>query len=161
MYERPGAAVDSGGVSAKLAQVWIDPVTSQNQPDPLSGNNQALYDSRAAQLLQNHLKEGMNPYGRPDNAAYHLEVELEQFSRATATLSDQQVSREDLELVAKYKLNDLKGNTVLSDSSRVVTSYDVVQQPFSDLSAKNDALQRGTQELALQIQTRLSVFLGK
>jgi hypothetical protein len=50
---------------------------------------------------------------------------------------------------------------VLQDRSRIVTSYDVLNQPFSDLQSHNDALQRGADQLAQLIQTRLAVFLKK
>jgi LPS-assembly lipoprotein len=161
LYERPAPAPNSGGVSAKLAQIKIDPISGQATPDPLSGNSRALYDARTAQLLQNRLRENLNPYGAPTDPAYHLSVQVDQFSRATVTLKNQQSSREELELLAKFQLIDLKGKTLFSDASRVVTSYDVLQEPFSDLQAMNDAVQRGVQELAVQIQTRLSVFLAE
>jgi hypothetical protein len=65
-------------------------------------------------------------------------------------------------MTARYQLNDPKGKSVLSDQARIVTSYDVLrEQPFSGLSSQNDAMKRAAQELALQIQTRLAVFLGK
>jgi LPS-assembly lipoprotein len=161
LYERPTAQINSGGVSARLAQIRIDPVTGQKTPDPLTGSSQALYDARTAQLLQNQLRQDLNPYGSPSDPAYHLAVQLDQFSRGTVTQSNQQVNRYELELLAKYQLLDLKGRPLLSDSSRAVTAYDLLQEPFSDLQAKQDAVQRAVQELSIQIQTRLSVFLEK
>src|SRR5690348_3528390 len=74
LYERPGASVNSGGASTDLAQIWVDPVEAQKGPDPLRGNMDALYDSRAAQLLQNYLKEALNPYGPPNPPRYRLGI---------------------------------------------------------------------------------------
>ena len=84
LYERPTADPASGGVGSELSQISIDPVTTGTTPDPLSGSEQALYDSRAAQLLQNSLQNALNPYGRPSDALYHLEVELQQTAHTTA-----------------------------------------------------------------------------
>ena len=72
-----------------------------------------------------------------------------------------EATREDLIMTARYELNDAKGKTVLKDNAQIVTSYDVLQEPFSDLSSRRDAQERAVQEVAQQIQTRLAVFLRK
>jgi LPS-assembly lipoprotein len=161
LYERPGASVASGGVNADLAKVSIDPVVPQSSLDPLTGSNEALYDSRAAQLLQNYLKNALNPYGPPSSAAYHLAIELKQQTRAAASLGNGTATREDLIMTAKYELNDLKGQPVLNDIASIVTSYDILREPYMDLSSRRDAQQRAAQQIAEAIQTRLAVFLRK
>jgi LPS-assembly lipoprotein len=161
LYERPSASPVSGGVGAQLAQISIDPVAPKSQLDPLAGSSQALYDSRGAQLLQNYLKNALNPYGAPSSALYHLAVELQQQTRAAASLGNGTATREDLIMTAEYELNDAKGESVLKDTANIVTSYDILREPFSDLSSRRDAQQRAAQELAQAIQTRLAVFLGK
>ena len=161
LYERPSADPASGGVSAELAQISIDPITQQSRVDPLTGSDLALYDARAAQLLQNYLKDALNPYGPPSSALYHLAVELRQQTAGAASLGNGDVTREDLAMIADYELRDAKGQRVLKDFARIVTSYDVLREPFADLASKRDAQDRGAQELALAIQTRLSVFLRK
>lgn len=161
LYERPSASPASGGVSAELAQISIDPVVPESQLDPLTGSNTALYDSRAAQLLQNYLKDALNPYGPPSSALYHLAVELQQQTRAAASLGNGTATREDLIMTAQYELNDVKGKAVLKDTANIVTSYDILREPFSDLSTRRDAQQRAAQEIAQAIQTRLAVFLQK
>jgi len=161
LYERPSADPSSGGVGTALSQISIDPITTDSSPDPLNGTDQALYNSRAAQLLQNRLKNALNPYGAPRSAVYHLAVELEQQTRAAVSLGDGQSTREDLVMTAKYNLNDAKGTAVLTDFAQIVTSYDVLQEPFTDLASRRDAQERGVQELAQAIQTRLAVFLRK
>jgi LPS-assembly lipoprotein len=161
LYERPSASPTSGGVGAEIAQISIDPVVPDSQLDPLAGSNTALYDSRAAQMLQNYLKDALNPYGPPSSTLYHLAVKLQQETRTAASLGNGTATREDLVMTAKYQLNDAKGNAVLKDASNIVTSYDVLREPFSDLSSRRDAQQRAAQQLAQQIQTRLAVFLKK
>lgn len=161
LYERPSPDPVSGGVGATLAQISIDPVVSDSQLDPLSGSNQALYHSRTAQLLQNYLKDALNPHGPPSSARYHLAIQLDQQIQAAVSLGDGQVTREQLTMRANYMLNDAKGQPVLSDVAKIVTSYDILREPFSDISSRRDAQQRAAQELAQAIQTRLAVFLKK
>ena len=161
LYERPSPDPTSGGAGAELAQISIDPIATESQIDPLSGSNQALYDSRSAQLLQNYLKDALNPHGAPSSALYHLAIQLQQQTRGAASLGNGQATREDLIMSAVYRLNDAKGQTVLKDVASIVTSYDILREPFSDLSSRRDAQQRAAQELAQSIQTRLAVFLRK
>jgi LPS-assembly lipoprotein len=162
LYERPSASPTSGGAGAALAQIAIDPVAPEENIDPLSGgSNDALYNSRAAQLLQNYLTNALNPYGAPSPALYHLAIQLRQRTRSAASLGNGQSTREDLIMTAEYQLNDAKGEPVMKDVASIVTSYDILREPFSDLSSRRDAQQRAAQELAQAIQTRLAVFLRK
>jgi len=161
LYERPGPSLNSGGVGTDLAAISIDPVVPQPGLDPISGSQLALYDSRSAQLLQNYLKEALNPYGPPSSAVYHLAINLHQTTRAAVSLGDGSVTREDLVMTASYELNDVKGQTVLKDKANIVTSYDVLREPYNDLASRRDAQQRAAQELAQAIQTRLAAYLRK
>jgi LPS-assembly lipoprotein len=162
LYERPSAAPASGGAGAELAQVSIDPVVTKSTLDPLqTSSTDSLYDSRAAQLLQNYLKSALNPYGPPNAATYHLAIQLHQQMVAAVSLGNGQATREDLVMTAQYQLNDPKGQAVLKDVASIVTSYDILREPFSDLSSRRDAQQRAAQEVAQAIQTRLAVFLKK
>jgi hypothetical protein len=161
LYERPSPDPASGGVGATLARIAIDPVVSHTTTDPLTGDRKFAYDSRAAQMLQNHLRDALNPYGQPAPATYHLAIDLSQNTHGSVLLGNGESTREDLVMLARYKLKDETGVTLLKDYAQVVTSYDVIQEPFNDLSAQRDALERGAEELAAAIQTRLSVFLTK
>jgi LPS-assembly lipoprotein len=159
LYERPGPSPTSGGVSPKLAKISIDPVVPQGNLDPLTGSSEALYESRAAQLLQNYLKDALNPYGPPSSALYHLAIQLKQQTRAAASLGDGTATREDLIMIAQYALNDEKGQPVLTDTASIVTSYDILREPYMDVASRRDAQQRAAQQIAEAIQTRLAVFL--
>jgi hypothetical protein len=159
LYSRPSPDPASGGVTATLASISIDPVATKTSLDPLTGSSKFPYDSRAAQMLHNSLRDALNPYGPPSPATYHLSIELTESLTRAASLGNGDSTRDDLALVAKYDVIDEKGKVVLQDRARIVTSYDVLNQPFSDLQSQNDALQRGTEQLAERIQTRLAVFL--
>ncbi|HWA44557.1 MAG TPA: LPS assembly lipoprotein LptE [Hypericibacter adhaerens] len=161
LYARPAPDPTSGGVSAKLATIAIDPIDPTTSLDPLTGNQRSPYDSRAAQLLQNHLRDGLNPYGPPSAAAYHLGIKLRDSLFRAAALGNGDSTRDDLLMVARYQLTNEKGDVVFQDEARVITSYDVLNEPFSDLQSHNDALQRAVEQLAEAIQTRLAVYLEK
>jgi len=190
LYERPGASVNSGGAGTALAQIWIDPVEPQKGPSPLGGDLDALYDSRAAQLLQNYLKEALNPYGPPNPGRYHLGIQLIQQTRSAASLGDGTTTREDLIMAAEFQLfdptkvdttkktkaapktetdpetlkkrakeEDAANGILLRDQTKIVTSYDILREPYADLTSRRDAQQRAAQQIAEAIQTRLAAFL--
>jgi LPS-assembly lipoprotein len=162
LYARPSADPASGGTGAVLAQISVDPVVVNSKLDPLTtSSTDALYDSRAAQQLQNNLKTALNPNGPPTNTVYHLAVQLELQTRSAASLPNGQVTREDLVMTADYRLNNVKGETVLKDLGSSITSYDIMLEPFADISSRRDAQQKAAQELALQIQSRLAAFFTK
>ena len=159
LYSRPSPDPASGGVTATMASISIDPIDTKTSLDPLTGSSKYPYDSRAAQMLHNNLRDALNPYGPPSPATYHLTIQLTESLTRTASLGNGDSTRDDLALVAKFDLINEKGQAVLQDRARVITSYDVLNQPFSDLQSHNDALQRGTEQLSQMIQTRLAVFL--
>jgi hypothetical protein len=159
LYARSGAAPAAGDTTAAMASIAIDPVVTRTTMDPLTGNTKFPYDSRAAQMLHNSLRDVLNPYGPPTAATYRLTIEMTETLTRTASLGNGDATRNDMRLEAKYVLKSEKGKTLLQDRAQIVTSYDVLNQPFSDLQSDNDALQRGTTQLAELIQTRLAVFL--
>jgi hypothetical protein len=205
LYERPGASVNSGGAGASLAQVSIEPVEPSDSADPLHGSADRLYDGRSAQLLQNYLKEALNPYGAPSQPLYRLTIQLTQLTQAAASLGDGTVTREDLIMAAEFQLRDLdmankaaaaakSKNTkakpppppdpnapaptaeelrklrktedlgkgvILRDQTRITTSYDILREPYADLTSRRDAQQRAAEQIAMAIQTRLAAFLVK
>jgi hypothetical protein len=159
LYARPSPDPASGGVTATLATIAIDPVSTISTLDPLSGGSYDPYDSRAAQLLHNNLRDALNPYGPPSPASYHLAIKLTKELVRTASTSNGDSTREQMVLTARYELTDAKGTRVLKDQAVIVNSYDIVREPFIDLGSQNDAIQRSVEQLAQAIQTRLATFL--
>jgi LPS-assembly lipoprotein len=188
LYERPGPSVNSGGAGTALAEIWIDPVEAQEGPNALGRSMDTVYNSRSAQLLQNYLKEALNPYGPPNPPRYRLAVQLSQQTHSSASLGDGTTTREDLVMAADFQLRDpskvkntnskapttttdpetlkkLKkeedaaNGVLLRDLARIVTSYDILREPYADLTSRRDAQQRAAQQIAEAIQTRLAAFL--
>lgn len=159
LYGRPSPNPASGGVGAALAQIAVDPVESKSNIGPLEGNRSLVYDSHAAQTLQNALLSSLNPYGRPSQPIYHLVTSLQEQTQGSASLSNGQATRNDVNMRAEYKLIDEKGKEVLADEAKTVTSFDVLYQPYNDVAARRDALERGAREIAELMEARLAVFI--
>ena len=148
-------------VDAQLAMIKVDPVTSSRNPDPFQDGFEADYDARTGQLLHNYLRDGFTPKGQGGPTAYRLAIEITERVVRTLAIDNDETTREDLAVNAKYELTDAKGVPLVNDTSRIITSYDVTNEPFSDISVRKDARQRAAEQLGELIKTRLSVFFTK
>jgi hypothetical protein len=159
LYSRPTPDPASGGVGTKLAQIAVEPVESLAAIDPLQGSQDFIYDSHAAQTLQNSLLANLNPYGRPNQPAYHLTVSLQEQVTGSSTLANGQSTRDDVTMTARYQLTNEKGEVILTDQAKTVTSFDILYEPYADVASRKDALRRGAEELADVMGSRLAAFL--
>ena len=148
-------------VDAQLALIKVDPVTSKRNPDPFQNGFEADYDARTGQLLHNYLRDGFTPKGQGGPVAYRLAIEIRESVDRTLTIDNDETTREDLGVSAAYELTDAKGTVLVKDNSRIITSYDVTNEPFNDISVRKDARQRAAEQLGELIKTRLSVFFTK
>ena len=163
LYGTHSASAQSANatVDAQLAMIKVDPVTSSRNPDPFQDGFEADYDARTGQLLHNYLRDGFTPKGQGGQAAYRLAIEITERVVRTLAIDNDETTREDLAVNAKYELTDAKGVPLVNDTSRIITSYDVTNEPFSDISVRKDARQRAAEQLGELIKTRLSVFFTK
>jgi hypothetical protein len=148
-------------VDAQLALIKVDPVTSSRNPDPFQQGARADYDARTGQILHNYLRDGFTPRGQGGPVAYRLAVEITEQVDRTLTIDNDETTREDLGVSADYELTDAKGSVLVKDNSRIITSYDVTNEPFNDISVRKDARRRAAEQLGELIKTRLSVFFTK
>jgi LPS-assembly lipoprotein len=162
LYGNASATPKSGNapVDAQLALIKVDPVTSSRNPDPFAQGFEADYDARTGQILHNYLRDGFTPRGQ-SQVAYRLAVEITEKVDRTLTVKNDETTREDLGVSAAYELTDAKGQTLVKDTSRIITSYDVTNEPFNDISVRKDARRRAAEQLGELIKTRLSVFFTK
>lgn len=163
LYGKPSASQHSGNapVDAQLAMIKVEPITSSRNPDPFQDGFEANYDSRTAQILHNYLRDGFSPRGQGGAVAYRLAVEIDERVERTLAVDNDETTREDLGVGAAYELTDANGAVLVKDSSRIITSYDVTNEPFNDISVRKDARQRAAEQLGELIKTRLSVFFAK
>ena len=71
------------------------------------------------------------------------------------------VTRKSINLTVAYALRDeSSGQVVANGKSFSQVSYDVVRQPFADLQAENDAVERAVHEVSADIRTRLAAYFA-
>ena len=153
----------NGTVDANLAAIAIKSPFWERDAAPFgefSEAGQAKYDARTSQILHNALRDGLNPYGQPSQPAYGLAIKLTERIQRTITADEGDAKREDLTLVAGFVLADTKGHELLKDRSRSILAYTVLQDPYQDLIARNDARDRAARQLAEMIKLRLSSYFA-
>ncbi len=155
-----GSSSHGASVDRHLAGIAIEPVRWDRNPSPLQQGGEAVFDARTGQILHNALRDGLTPLGPPAEPAYSLSVELGESLDSVIAVENDKTRRERVTLVAHFALADLKGNTVFKDVARAIASYDIFQDPYSDLSARNDARHRLARQLAEAIKTRLATFFA-
>src|SRR5450432_2732004 len=95
---------------------------------------------RTGQNLYNALRDRMNPAGSPAEPRYDLVIHLQEHTEQLLILQDQTASRTKLTLNATFQLYQ-RGNPkpVLQGTSRITTSYDLLNDEFATIQSTNDA----------------------
>jgi LPS-assembly lipoprotein len=120
-------------------------------------------DNRLGQIIRNDLLSSMRPAGRASQDRYRLDLAI---SRSQLEIIDDDdkkkqpnTTREAVKVSVAFALMD--GSTeVYSGKTFSQVSYDVVRQPFADMQAKNDAVERVAHELSADIRTRLASYFA-
>lgn len=137
-----GEAGQTAGVTETLAAVDVGPV-----PD------------RLGQVVRNGLVNRMAPRGVAQAAAYRLDLTLDRSVEGYGFEDDASITRENLRLVASYRLTDLAhGAVVLEGVARANAAYDVVQSDYATFSATQDAERRTADAVVEEIHTRLALY---
>jgi LPS-assembly lipoprotein len=113
---------------------------------------------RAGWLVRTALEDRLqHPSG--SNAAYRLEVRLDDDITGFGIRADDAVTRERRTLRARYRLVDTAKGTVLLDATAGSDAgIDVVGSEYATVAAEQTALERLSKELADQIVTRVAVY---
>jgi LPS-assembly lipoprotein len=141
---QPLYAVSETGESASshLAQVEIRPIKE-----------------RLGQVVFNSLIDEITPLGNPAAPAYALEVTLEEAREGLGFEDDDTVTRFNYTLVGDYRLIDLEtGQVVLKSSNRSIAAYNVVDNQFATLTARQDAQARAAKDLSQSVKLHLALF---
>jgi LPS-assembly lipoprotein len=157
----------ASGFAATLAGCGFRPLHGQvnTAASGVSVNHQvagiriAPIANRDGQQLHNALRDRFNPLGQPSSADYSLDVNLTTRTYGALSRRDLRSTRRNVEMYAFYSLRDTSGNVVMTDRAVITTGFDEFDDPLNDLSSFEDAVQRGTLQLAEQIHTRVAVFL--
>lgn len=115
--------------------------------------------NRAGQLLRNELQAMLAPNAPSTPALYALEVGLDESLSEVAVERTGLATRANLRLTAEFALRDVStGANVLEGKTDAVSSYDLVENRFSTLTAQQDARKRAVLRIAGDIRNRLGAF---
>ncbi len=130
----------SGPVASTLAEISVAPI-----PD------------HAGWLMRTALVDRIG--GEKKNAAYRLEVELDDAITGFGIRGDRSVTRERRTLRARYRLVQQSTGLVLLDATAGSDAgIDVVSSPYATVAAEQTALERLSRVVADQIVSRLALY---
>jgi LPS-assembly lipoprotein len=139
------ADLETGPGDAELRAIKVDPIPE-----------------RIGQRLALALRESLNPNGAPIPQRYRLSILL---TTARADLGIQQTglgTRGKLDANASITLRDIRtGAPLLSTTSHVAESFDILANNYASVVAEDDARIRAVEELRRDIVTRLTLFLQR
>ena len=138
-----GTAHEDRGVVASLASVSI--------PEA---------DTRLGQIIRNDLLSAMRPVGTVAEDRYTL-VLLTEFKKSAIIdkpLPD--TTRKSAQVTVTYELTRRGAGTVHSGKTFSQVSYDIVRQPFADMQAETNAIERAAHEVSQDIRTRLAAYFA-
>lgn len=121
----------------------------------------ATIPGRDGWLVYNKLKERLGDKGEGE-AAYRLEVELDDEIIGLGIRGDRAVTRERRTLRARYRLVTLAtGQVVLDATAGSDAGIDVVSSEFATVAAEQTAEERLADALADQIVARLGLYVTR
>ena len=123
----------------------------------LEQNSVAPIPNRAGWLMHNALADRLG--GDEKNAAFRLEVELDDDISGFGIRGDRSVTRERRTLRARYRLVEAAtGQVVLDATAGSDAGIDVVSSPYATVAAEQTALERLAKVVADQIVARLALY---
>jgi LPS-assembly lipoprotein len=117
---------------------------------------------RIGQKLAIALRDSLNPTGEPTPQRYVLRITLQVVRLDLGVLTQGIGTRGRIEAYANFTLADITTNTVLlSLTSHVNESFDILANQYSNVVAEEDARTRAVEELRRDILARLTVFFQR
>ena len=133
----------SGAVAQGLAAIEVAPIPG-----------------REGWLVRNALNDRFAQGNGGAAVRYRLDVVLDDQLEGLGLLTDDTIGRERRTLRARYQLVDLATDTVLVDATAGSDAgIDVVSSEFATIAAEQTALENLAEEVADQIEARLSLAL--
>ena len=137
-----GTAGDDRGVVAALASVSI--------PEA---------DTRLGQIVRSDLLSAMRPAGTGTQDRYILVLRPEV---KTASIIDKplpNITRRSVQVVVNFELTGSDG-VLHSGKTFSQVSYDLVREPFADMQAETNAMERAAHEVSMDIRSRLAAYFA-
>lgn len=112
-------------------------------------------------VLRDYLLDELNPAGLAVPQLYTLQFALERELNALAIQLNDEITRYNLILAARFELRrDVDSQPLYRSAVRRVASYNVRRDPFATLVAQQDAERRAARELARAIRTMLTLYFA-
>ena len=122
----------------------------------------APISERIGQKLALALRQSLNPTGEPTPQRYLLRTTLETSRQDLGVQTQGFGTRGRLDATATFFLSDsTNGAQLLSGTSHVADSFDILANEYSDVVAEDDARTRAVEEMRRDIVTRLTLFLQR
>ena len=144
---------------------WV-PLYADAETGPADENLQAIkvtpIPERIGQKLALALRESLNPTGLPTPTRYVLRTTLQTVRSDLGLQSFGLGTRGKLDIYATYVLSDSRSNAqLLSASSHVAESFDILASEYAATVAESDAGTRAVEELRRDIVSQLTIFLQR
>jgi LPS-assembly lipoprotein len=127
----------------------LNNITIENIPD------------RNGQMLRNFLVDRLYGQNRPSQPLYDLKVTIHSSEEDLGILANATSTRSLLNMNADYVLNDAQGKQILRGTAHSVASFDLLDQMYATVAARNDAYQRTLHEVSEQITNRISLYFSE
>ena len=158
----------SADVTADLARVRLAPVresfTNDTQTQP----------GRGGQKLQNLLIDRMYPHGYPQQPGYTLEIALTSTETELGIQKDSSATRAELQMTAELVLKrsitaepaaalvkTSNGDELYRTKIRTRVAYSILDAQYGTLVARENAVDRGLEQVANEIVNRLSLYFSR
>lgn len=147
--------------SCGWAPLYADPEAGPADEE-LRAIKVAPIPERIGQLLGLALRRSLNPAGEATAQRYLLRTTLQTVRLDLGVQTQGFGTRGRLDAYANFYLSDSKsGGQLLSGSSHVSESFDILVNDYSNVVAEEDARTRAVEELRRDIVNRLIVFLHR
>jgi LPS-assembly lipoprotein len=152
--------------AAVLSGCGLRPLYGAGERSPVATTLRAIdvapIDGQVGWLVHNKLSDRLGKARDGENAAYRLEVELDDNITGFGIRGDRAVTRERRTLRARYRLVDLRnGGVVLDATAGSDAGIDVVSSEYATVAAEQTAMERLSEVLADQIVARLGLFAAR
>lgn len=152
--------------SCGFSPVYGDFASGQNTPSAQAQLAQVRIDNipnQEGQYLRNVLIDKFYTQGRPQNPLFKLNVEriIEDIDDLDIT-QESEATRSQITLRTEIKLIDLATRQeLLKENLRTTTSYNVLSSQFATIVSERDARETALNDLARQIEMRLSLYFNR
>ncbi|WP_417320445.1 hypothetical protein [Emcibacter sp.] len=118
-------------------------------------------NSRIGQVIRNNMMSRLRAKGAREAVEYSLKVTFQVEEHGYGFTEDESVTAQSLKLTALYRLENIAtGEKVMEDAARALVTFDLVQSDYSNMVARNAALERLSDEVTTRIATRIGAFFS-